>query len=182
MFRDESWPHEDAKTLGMTNVTFVPSTGEILDADIELNAFDTQFTTSNDFVLVDLQSVLTHEVGHFLGLAHSAVKGSTMNADYDAGDLDFRSLSEDDRDAICAAYPPLDIAIDTQAEQDGASQVIDCRGADPRYGYSKYCGEVALADGCAVSAQGGTNPAGTLKSLALLSLLLVARRKTPRSE
>lgn len=180
VYRDELWPHAgEGNKLGVTTVTFVPSTGEILDADIELNALGTEFTTSDDLVRTDLQSVLTHEVGHFLGLAHSFAPGATMNPEYDAGNLDFRSLSEDDRNAICAAYPPLEEA-EQGAGGESPTGIVDCRGSDPRYGYSRYCGEPVLADGCALTlAKNNGQTTFWLVGIGLVMTLWGRRRRSP---
>jgi Matrixin len=137
MFRDDSWPHVDEdSTLALTTVTFSLNTGEILDADIEVNSFAVELSTGDANVTNDLQSILTHEVGHFLGLAHSHAKGASMNPEYKVhlGDTTFRTLSPDDQEAICTVYPP-------QAED-----VTDCTGEGPRFGFSRYCGVQAQAD------------------------------------
>src|SRR6267378_4332263 len=53
--------------------------GQILDADIYFDPSDAQVTFATPAVLpatpkaYDLESVLTHELGHFLGFSHSAV-------------------------------------------------------------------------------------------------------------
>lgn len=58
--------------------------GQILDADIYFNPGDpnTSFATPQELPAVpkayDLESLLTHELGHFLGFSHSAVWGAMM--------------------------------------------------------------------------------------------------------
>ena len=44
-FHDEKWPYQDtgAETLALTTVFFAPDTGEIYDANIELNSYDAKF-------------------------------------------------------------------------------------------------------------------------------------------
>jgi hypothetical protein len=54
----------------------------------------------------ELRDVLTHEIGHFLGLDHSRVQGALMSKGYQMLQLSRELLTEDDIDAICAAYPP----------------------------------------------------------------------------
>lgn len=178
VFRDENWDYEGpAQTLAVTTITFTTGTGQILDADIELNSFGTEFTTGEDIVRTDLQAVLTHEVGHFLGLAHSRVPGATMNSDYDSGNLDFRSLSEDDRQAICTVYPPLE---PVDEDGDGKEDPIDCKGQEPRFGFSRYCGEAALADGCTFHALTQAQGLGWAAALLVTTAGGLLRRRRPR--
>lgn len=112
-FRDSDWPHNDAdESLALTNQIYGERSGTIDYADIEVN------TANNTFALdgkdgIDFQSVMIHEAGHYLGLAHSNVTDSIMVPRYCAdanrcnGDLAAqRDLADDDRDAVCAVYPP----------------------------------------------------------------------------
>ncbi|NUO49620.1 MAG: matrixin family metalloprotease [Polyangiaceae bacterium] len=105
IFRDDDWPYGPG-ALALTTVTYALDTGEIRDADIELNSDDATFTTGDSDVNVDLLSILTHETGHFLGLAHTDVDGATMQTDYPPKSTTLRNLEQDDVDAICAVYPP----------------------------------------------------------------------------
>jgi len=74
--------------------------GQILDADILFNPA-VNFTTDGSGSS-DLQTVVTHEIGHFLGLDHSAVVKATMFPF--ASPLE-RTLSYDDVAAIAILYP-----------------------------------------------------------------------------
>ncbi len=125
VFRDESWTH-DEDAIALTTLTYDPRTGALLDADIEVNSFGLELTTTDTNVKADLQTVLTHEVGHFLGLAHSSLERSTMYAYYDIDNKTLRLLSDDDASAICALYPP------------GGEP--SCVGARPFGGFSRFCG------------------------------------------
>lgn len=104
MFRDEGWPHV-ASALAVTCVTMNVDTGVILDADIEINTTPPYF----DFALpgenagADLQTVITHEAGHFLGLEHSNLSGALMFANYNDSVL-VSSLSDDDIAGVCEIY------------------------------------------------------------------------------
>lgn len=62
------------------------------------------YQNSKEDHIVDLASVLTHEIGHALGLQHSDVSLSTMFPKYllDGG---MRSLAADDKFKLCAIYP-----------------------------------------------------------------------------
>ncbi|MBF0300660.1 MAG: matrixin family metalloprotease [Oligoflexia bacterium] len=64
--------------LGVTNVSYEGNTEEIVEADIILNQ-DSIFTAAiNNLYPPKLADIVTHEMGHLLGLAHSQIKDSTM--------------------------------------------------------------------------------------------------------
>lgn len=89
--------------IGLTMVNFNDTNGEISSADIILNNnFD--FSTdplSRNF----LGNVITHELGHFVGLGHGQVVGSTMFYDLSLGQ---HKISEDDKSGIYSLYPSGD--------------------------------------------------------------------------
>ncbi len=64
--------------------------------DIEFNAawheFGTQQSYGPDTILVDLESTLTHEIGHTVGLEHSSVEAATMYPYGDSGEIQKRDL------------------------------------------------------------------------------------------
>ncbi len=104
-----AWRHNE-QVLSKTTVTSNPTTGAILDADIEINAtgkfaFSTQVRVQEN-IRWDLQNIMTHEAGKFLGLAESSDPKSTMAAKTSSGDLSLRSLETDDINGICTIYPP----------------------------------------------------------------------------
>lgn len=126
VFRDAAWPYEgSANTLALTTVTYNLDTGEIYDADMELNSADNQFTSGDDNVLFDLLSIVTHETGHFLGLAHTTDVSATMFPDYMEHTTNLRQISADDIGGICAIYPP-----------GGPDCMCDFT---PRHGFSDLC-------------------------------------------
>jgi hypothetical protein len=107
MFRDDVWPYPGSTdAYALTTVTFDPNSGRIYDADIEINSADFDIAVDSD--TYDLQSILTHEVGHFLGMAHAASADlkSTMRQRWIGTGQDLRILSDDDSAGICDAYPP----------------------------------------------------------------------------
>ncbi|HEY3493028.1 MAG TPA: hypothetical protein VGK73_00005, partial [Polyangiaceae bacterium] len=62
MFRDDDWPYPQLEDgLALTTLTYDVTTGEIYDADIEINTFGFEFSTSDDDVTYDLASTLQHE-------------------------------------------------------------------------------------------------------------------------
>lgn len=135
----------DRATIAITTVTHNPNTGQIHDADIEFAAWNGNnfgqalepspstpapngwyYTCGTDAprcglygqegcTYVDLQSNATHEVGHFIGLAHpcSLTAHDCTSLDrplvmYPAampGDTSKRVLTADDRAGLCAIYP-----------------------------------------------------------------------------
>ena len=75
--------------------------GQILDADILFNP-NHDFTTDAGGPAEDLQTVATHEIGHFFGLSHSAVVRAIM---YPFAPPVETTLSYDDVAGISADYP-----------------------------------------------------------------------------
>lgn len=169
IFRSDGWPYAATNALALTTVTFNVETGEIRDADIELNATDVTFSVSDSDVTFDLQSILTHEAGHFLGLAHSPDKDSTMRADYPPKSTTLRDLAPDDVAGICALYPP------------GA--VIDECDPTPRGGLGDECNSpvVTAETGCCAVSVGAQNPlAPAAMAAGLIGLVALAARKRRR--
>lgn len=108
-FRDAEWTHDDGdESLALTNHRYGKHTGFIEFADIEINTATTPFAVSADEAGLDLETVVTHEVGHYIGLAHSNVRGSIMAPRYcqDGEACGTAQLSEDDIAAVCLVYPP----------------------------------------------------------------------------
>ncbi len=104
-------------TTGRTRVFFDPETGNIAEADISINprpraedGTQLQFSTDGTSGTYDLEATFTHEIGHLLGLDHSAVLSSTMqerqafNGTFGLPALTERTLSEDDRQKVRSLY------------------------------------------------------------------------------
>ena len=106
MFIDSGWRHQGA-ALALTSVTYSMTTGEIVDADIELNDQSFTFTTSDvpGEIEIDLENTVTHEAGHVVGFDHSSVAEATMLATAPPGEIQMRDLHQDDIDGLCAVYP-----------------------------------------------------------------------------
>lgn len=170
LFHDDEWPYDGStNTLALTTVSYDIETGEIYDADMELNSAQTNFTTSETQVEFDLLSIVTHETGHFLGLAHSATTDATMFAAYVQHDLGLRTLSDDDRAGICTIYPP------------GAALSSTC-DSTPRHGFSGVCGGAIEGTGCCTVAPGShTGDAGSATVLGVLGVIGALARRGRRA-
>ena len=87
--------------LGALAQTYFWFTGsDLTDFDIEFfdraGIINFAFSTNPSGNEFDFQTVATHELGHALGLDHSSVPGSTMEAALAAGDISRRHLHADD--------------------------------------------------------------------------------------
>lgn len=90
----------DHGAAAMTSYSYDIKTGEMLDADIiiDSNLFDGS---------LNAQVTLQHEVGHILGLDHSAVLSSIMYP-YVGSGVEAASFDFDDRIGISMIYPKVD--------------------------------------------------------------------------
>jgi hypothetical protein len=156
VFHDDTWPYEAADkkasgapkslTIAATRVTYNADSGEIYDADVELNSADyvlvpldgTSPVGSDTF---DLQTILTHELGHFLGLAHAPSPSAVMYASGDStGSTSKRELAAEDVRGICAIYPPDHTrSVSTLVDPSGRIAAGAC-DPTPRHGFSRTCG------------------------------------------
>jgi Matrixin len=181
VFREDTWPYvggEDA--LGLTSVHFEPATGAIWDSDIEINAVDASLSIGDPVPpnSVDLDSLLTHEAGHLLGMAHTTDSTATMFPGYQEGTNTLRTLAPDDISGICAIYPPTRKASSTSCE--------------PRHGYSDLCGAqqavqmteidattsgAVTSKGCGVSTRSSRTPSLPSLVAALAGFALMRLRR-----
>lgn len=123
VFRDTVWNHRDPdNVLALTTVSFDKTSGEIRGADLEFNSLNINmicpsnnkdesqevscFDAPPPEGAFDFASIVTHEVGHFLGMAHSNNPQATMAPQYTNGRYTLRTLTADDIAGLCTAYPP----------------------------------------------------------------------------
>ncbi len=99
------WRHSDL-ALGYTTSTFGVESGRIFDADVELNQFRIVASYPADVLRRVVLSIVTHEAGHFLGLAHSDNDRAIMATSYSGLDLLGRDFDQDDVDGVCSIFPP----------------------------------------------------------------------------
>jgi MYXO-CTERM domain-containing protein len=168
----DCWEGEST-TIATTLTTFSVSSGQIFDADIEINDAPNPngskftFTTADaprcppgapivNCVSIDVQNTITHEAGHTLGLAHSSDPSATMAASAPPGETSKRVLGADDLEGICAIYP---------------------RGAQTATSLGGPVEIVPAASGCGCSSRDG----GPSSALWLGLVLVLARRKRPQA-
>jgi hypothetical protein len=136
-FIDEGWlsdPSHDSSQLALTNVEFGKDSGRILGVDVELNSDLFEFTLDpSNLSTYNLGSIVQHESGHYLGLAHANFEavGTTMSSVY-SDTLALGALAPDDEAGICTIFPP---GIDRSR----------CN-SDPPGGFSTEC--YVPSDGC----------------------------------
>jgi hypothetical protein len=154
IYRHDSWDNEfrcnkteptvyDPSAIALTTLCYGTQSGEIYDADIEINGIDQPMgvctdagvCTSDDpeaSDIYDLESVLTHELGHFIGLDHTCwtpngsstrpvdhegvpvalcgpdngveILEATMYPKANSNDVSLRTLLADDQEGFCGIY------------------------------------------------------------------------------
>ena len=105
--KEADWIMASRKVVALTTSAYDPGSGELIDADIEINERDHAFSISPEppSDRHDLASILTHEAGHVLGLADSGVREATMFGGTGTGQTFKRDLAPDDIAGLCAIYP-----------------------------------------------------------------------------
>ncbi len=110
------------RTLGATSLLLDDSTGAIVEADIFFNStFPWSVTPAGEAGRFDLESTALHEVGHLLGLGHSALGETELRPGggrrvlaagavmfpiaFSPGTIDERELRADDIAGVSDLYP-----------------------------------------------------------------------------
>jgi hypothetical protein len=95
-----NWRH-GSNTLGLTTTSFYP--GEIVDADMELNN-NVAWANDGRQNAYDVESVVTHEAGHYIGIDHTNSGNAVMNPSIAPGAVK-RDLLAPDQNDLCTVYP-----------------------------------------------------------------------------
>jgi hypothetical protein len=123
----DCWDHASAAVIAVTTTTFNRATGEIVDADMELNDWNLDVANPTGFYFtcvdpgtgvdvcgtygdpgcidIDAQNTVTHEEGHVFGLDHTPDPNAVMYASTERGETKKRYLKEDDIKGLCTIYP-----------------------------------------------------------------------------
>jgi hypothetical protein len=126
-------PLDEDTVLGQTSFVLDEVTGEIVESDIELNAmFPWSVAPGGEAGRHDVESIVLHEIGHLLGLGHSAL-GETELLDGDRRRLIGKSAV-----MFPIAFPPGSVA-DRVLATDDVAGVADIY---PAPGRSRETGSV----------------------------------------
>ena len=155
--------------IALTTLTANLVSGELFDADIEINSRDEDFEVTATGGGVgpneprDLRGVVNHELGHLLGLSHSEETGALMRAAYEGT----FTPGADDAAAMCAALGTSDGDPECSARQLGED--FACLGGDTTC--TSQPSAQTVQDGCSCEVVGGPEPrSGRGIGLVLLTL------------
>ena len=195
IFHDTTWCHVtasgscnvyyDASALAVTTDTANTRTGQIYDADVEVNLVDYQWadlvedpSLSND---MDLQNALTHELGHLIGLDHTCFDAFSSTTGVRPHDNDGQPLPD------CAtASPDVEATTMFPSAQPGDTQKRTLGPDD----VNALCTIYNVYDplqppgtggdgGCAsCAAAGRPGDTGAPATIGLLAAVLIARRRS----
>ena len=163
----EDWSDHDDFSRDAFAITLawnLKASGEIVDVDMLVNPTLGQLTICGDSCprrpnVVDLQNVITHEAGHFLGLAHSDVPDATMSSTARPDEIKKRTLDADDSEGLCAIYGSLPAA---KCDEDRGDYL-------PPRGFSARC-STPRQPGCSAIPPGTSHARGGLRGLSALAM------------
>ena len=178
------WPQADLVAITLTR--YEPNTGEIVDADIVVNAakfsiieIDPAVSCGNNSDTHDLENTLVHEVGHFIGFAHVTDAEATMFANAKSCETKKRDLSSDDLGGLCTVYPAFGPIVTCSPSLNGydATGITTFRNQCARYSPSE---EVEGCDCSTIHARENSKFFHGGLWLLLVTGMLLFRRKLHR--
>jgi MYXO-CTERM domain-containing protein len=191
IFRTTDWILDKPEAIALTSRN-TDASGRIFDADIEINAVPVSVDPFRDFQWanldpgapapvhgdqIDLQTAITHEFGHFLGLAHTCfADGDAMRLLDDQGQPQPDCV---DGAAIPQAAAVMWYEVDRNNALKRAITADDARGLCAIYPASAtpaVCAVNVPDDGCGCRT-GGTRPGAAGALLLALGALATARRQ-----
>jgi hypothetical protein len=142
------------RVLGSTSFVIDDATGELLESDIFFNSsFAWSVAAAGEANKFDLQSIATHEIGHFTGLGHSALGETTPRDDggrrvdaaeavmfpiaFAPGSIAARTLKADDIAGVTDLYP------DSTADSLGSISGSVTKNGQPIFGAHVIAYDVA---------------------------------------
>lgn len=176
VFIGEGWEEERMHVREAYAVTLVwhdPRSGAIWDVDMEINEELRDLDAGSTYGdcsgvdrcptgVVDLQNVLTHEMGHYFGLAHTPHDTlATMYAMAQSYETLKRDLQPDDIEGLCAIYPP--------------GSLPEACDITPRGGLNLACDDSGCD--CGIAGAGPDRSQPVLAMLALVGLAITIRRR-----
>jgi MYXO-CTERM domain-containing protein len=187
IFQTSTWTDDDVIIAATSH--FSTPDGAIVDTDIQINAVSTSWVDFDGSggnhvdMAVDLQTALTHEFGHFLGLAHTCVN---------LGDAPAQPTDDQGAPVPACPSPPATPDDVPQAQSvmwffvepdSNAKRVLapdDVRAVCELYPAAQdphACSANLPDDGCGCRTGGGTSAGGAaLLALALSAALIRQRR------
>ena len=197
IFHNTTWCHlgasgtcnvyYDASALAVTTDTANTRTGQIYDADVEVNLVDYQWadlvedpTLTND---MDLQNALTHELGHLIGLDHTCFDAFSSPTGVRPTDNDGQLLPD-------CATASADVQATTMfpSAQPGDTQKRTLAPDDVNAVCTIYNVDhpppppgTGVDGGCNCATSGRPRGSGATTTVALLAAALIARRRRTRT-
>jgi MYXO-CTERM domain-containing protein len=161
--------------IALTTLTANLNTGELFDADIEINSRDEDFDLGSSGTLAvgerrELRGVLNHELGHLLGLSHSFEPGALMRPHYDGTTLP----DADDAAGVCAALGSA--SSDPVCDVPALPPDAGCVGSDTSC-RSRRAAEYASEEGCSCRVGAAAPPSLIGWGAALVFVAFRCRRR-----
>jgi len=154
-----NWTHL-ANELALTTTTYFTSNREIFDGDMEMNN-NVSWSTTAAANTYDIETVVVHEAGHFLGLNHTPNSASVVMYPLVTIGAAKRTLTPVDENDVCTVYPGTGggqgVPCTTSTECSSTGRV--CEGIAG--GTSKICTNDCASAGATTCPSGFTCQAST---------------------